>query len=192
MTVPLPPPLPDPRLPHGSVFPLPSYRKEPPPARVPRRFGVGTVMIFTAMFAVLFSLLRSLGSPPHLIIFLGLWSACIGLGQMLLFGGKQPRAASVAVGVPSAILILVAMLLWEVASNGGINTAHADIAGMICAMVFGGLLSVPGSYALGCAMAGVFLLIDRWRTGRWNPEPEESDPPAVPCELVSEDEEEQP
>jgi hypothetical protein len=145
-------------------------RPEPPPARVPRRFGIPTLFVFTAMYAVLFSGLRVLGAPPGVFVFAAVWTAAIGMGQMVLFGGKRPRAASVIVGPPTVLLIVAGLIVWESLSSQ--NARGPGIADFACLALPLLLFSVPASFGVGCLMAGVFLVIDRLRTGRWNPEPE--------------------
>ena len=70
----------------------------PHEAGFPRRFGIGTLLVVTTMFGVLFAGLQALGCPPIVFFLALLFFTAVGLGQAFLFGGKHPRRASVIVG----------------------------------------------------------------------------------------------
>ena len=81
---------------------------------VPRRFGMGTIFVVTTLFAVLFGILTSVGAPGEFVLILAGFLAIIGFAQMLLFGGKRPRLASV---LPGIVLTTLISLAW-IAPNG--------------------------------------------------------------------------
>ena len=55
-------------------------------------------MLLMTLFAVLFSLLRSVGADLETFAIISTMVAALALGQILLFGGRYPRAASIWVG----------------------------------------------------------------------------------------------
>ena len=120
---------------------------------VPRRFGLATILIVTAVFAVLFSLLRLFNAPPAVYIFLMVFTV-IGGAQMIF--GKTPRTASaVTGGVLYVVAFIVDMTIW-----GDVRFAETLFLGLSCGTVFGALLG----YAAGVLIAGVFLVIDKCET----------------------------
>ena len=115
--------------------------------RVPRRFGLGTIFVVTSLFCVLFALLRALGTPPAVMIFLGLLILFIGTMQLLL--GKVPRLASVIGGG----IFLSIVFAFEII----IEQAPMRIIVLPFWFLFGAFLG----YLVGTLVAGVFLVIDK-------------------------------
>lgn len=141
------------------------------PARMPRRFGIGTGLVVMTIYAVLFSVLGSLRARTSTVVFFAVFLAAILAGQTLLFRGKRPRLGSIIAGVP-AWIGLGALERWEMYQSlgGGVSV---DLSGMLFATVILGTLS---SYVFGWLVASVFLFMDRIRTGRWNPPHETIEP----------------
>lgn len=127
-------------------------------AHVPRRFGVGVMMILVTVFAVLFAVLNLLGVPPGVfaivtLVFLGVTAA-----QILLFGGQRPRQASLLAGgvlLPLGIIAYVAIA--EAGSHDYSRTVMGAVVGCLLCGVPGGAVC---GYAAGNLMAGVFLILD--------------------------------
>jgi hypothetical protein len=88
---------------------------------VPRQYGVGTLLLITAMYALLFGALKSLRSPPAAFAIVGVFPACIGLAQMLLFGGKRPREASIIAGSVFFVLASIIPLSMMLAGGGYVD-----------------------------------------------------------------------
>ena len=65
-------------------------RKRKEQVGVPRRFGIGTLMILVTAFAVLFSLLKVLHAPPTVFAGISIFVAVVAACQVLLFKGKKP------------------------------------------------------------------------------------------------------
>jgi len=147
---------------------------------------MGTLLLFTAMYAVLFSLLRMCGAPPGVFLVIATYLTAIGLGQMLLFGGKMPRVASVVVGVVTATVLHLGFCVVMVGYEGLFSPEVWLALG--CSAISVMAFSVPLSYAAGGMIAGVFLVVDRLRTGVWNPEEggKASPPEPILAELVAE------
>lgn len=129
------------------------------PAQVPRRFPVRTMLGLIAMFAIMLSVWRTLGVPPIMMVILLVWVVTIALAQVLLFQGKRPRLASACVGVGAGLLCFVILLItWRKLSHEQV------LIGFVAALAFFTFLG----YATGAALATVFLVDHRIRTGRWN------------------------
>lgn len=133
-------------------------RKPSEPFGVPRRFGIGTILIVTAAYGVLLAILRLARWDPAAIFWaLGFISA-VGLGQMLLFNAKRPREASIvtgAIALPPAIL--GTLLTYDTRPNNPMES----FCGLVCAVPFG---AVAG-YLAGGVVAGVFLIMDAVERG---------------------------
>ena len=89
-------------------------------ARVPRRFGVGVLMMLMTAFAVLFAIMRTFSviaptfgvSPAAFCVIAGLFLA-VTLAQILLFEGKKPREASLLAGAVVFPLEIAAAIIWS-------------------------------------------------------------------------------
>ena len=123
------------------------------PFGVPRRFGIGTILVVTTAFGLLLSLLQALGAPPGVVWFVIVFISLVGLGQMLLFGAKQPRLASIVVGAVCLPLMTFATLVFS--SPRGVHGEEAACT-TIAAAIFGGGFG----YLAGGVVAGVFLVMD--------------------------------
>lgn len=141
-----------------------------PIAGVPRTFSAGRMLVIVTMFAVVFSLLQLWKAPAPVFPFVGGFCGAIVLGQMLLFGGRQPRVASCIVGacaMPLLSLIIASAL-------GGpelLNKFRADPGEMIGSLLCSGfslaVFGVAAGYVIGTFCAGVFLIVDRqWNAGQ--------------------------
>jgi len=78
-------------------------------ASVPRRFGVGVLLILMTAFAVLFAAMQTIGMPRKLFVIVTVLFLGVTLGQILLFQGKKPRLASLLVGgilLPLELLVV--------------------------------------------------------------------------------------
>ncbi|MGO8751196.1 MAG: alpha/beta fold hydrolase [Thermoguttaceae bacterium] len=136
---------------------IPAVARE---AGAPRQFGVGILMVITAMYAVLFSVLQAFGWPPIAFGVIGglvaLFFTAIGLGQMLLFQGKRPRRASVIVGG----CLYPSLVFGGLAFMSVVEREPSLFFGGVCV----GIVSIPIGAALGylagLLIAGVFLVID--------------------------------
>ncbi|MCR4411775.1 MAG: Clp protease N-terminal domain-containing protein [Thermoguttaceae bacterium] len=146
----------------------PGARWDRPAAGVPRRFGLGTLLLITTMFAVLYASLQLLGAHPVVFVMVVVLFAGVGLGQMLLFGGKYPRAASIWVGlVLFPIEVAVAMLYVASQSLYGGPDPNEVCALAVLAVPFG----AGFGYLAGGLTAGVFLLLDKYAERRAKEKP---------------------
>jgi len=159
---------------------------------VPRRFGMGTILITMTLFAALLGLLRAVGTWPPLIGVLVTFISLVAVGQMFLYRGIRPRAASVVVGaILIGILFLIGTLIvWmdmgylptRFLFSGPFRRTMAKLPVFVgdalawaafalsagAAAAFGALLG----YTAGGVVAGVFLVMDyidallQWRHDR--------------------------
>jgi tryptophan-rich sensory protein len=115
---------------------------------VPRRYDLATLMTVSVFFAVLFSTLKMLRSPPLFIGFLSGFVASVGLAQAILFDGRAPRRSSVIAGITYGAAVEVLFIWWRKYP-----------------VVFGELLfylvwhGVTG-YFVGALVGGLFLVAD--------------------------------
>ena len=136
---------------------------------VPRRFGMAIVLLIMAMYAVLFATMKLLNAPPGVFVVIAVLFTGVGLGQMLLFGGRYPRAASVWVGgCLFPVEVLVACIYMAKTEGSGADVPDF-IAPMLCFLVFSIPLGAAMGYMAGGLTAGVFLLIERYAKRRQAP-----------------------
>ncbi len=137
---------------------------------MPRRFGIATLMILTAAFAVMFSLMKMLGADPAVFVCISIFVAGIAACQVLLYKGKNPRKASIIGGYIMGGLIFVG-----VAIVGGFyrRDAWVVLLRLLLPTLFFTvlLLGGPFGYLAGCMVAGIFLA---WKDH--DPEPADDDP----------------
>jgi hypothetical protein len=155
----------DPRLPPTT------YRLPPPQAGVPRRFSVGELMLVVSFFAVLFAVMRSLDFHPAVFAVVGLFFVVVAVGQAVLFGGKDPRRASVRVGAVLAAIAIVLLSLFPFAMRLlGRFPSFIELlvwfvtftAALAAGVPLGGL----AGYLAGALLAGVFLILRMVRPPR--------------------------
>ncbi len=126
-------------------------------ASVPRRFGVGVLMILMTAFAVLFAGMRSVGARPEVFILVSGLFFAVTLGQILLFQGKRPREASLMAGGVVFPLESLAMSLYYAPFN---SVDPGFVAPMLCCSMVAG---APLGYLAGCIVAGIFFVQERFR-----------------------------
>ena len=127
---------------------------------LPRQFGVGGLLVITAMYGLLFAAMASLEMDPVRFVALTTFVTGIGLGQMLLFGGKRPREASILVGsclcVFFVTVLVVRMYLAEQEPDDGLLLLDVVLAPALGAVL---------GYLAGVAIGGTFALAG-WLRGR--------------------------
>ncbi len=122
---------------------------------MPRRFGIATIMILTAVFAVLFGVLRMLDATPAVFVGITIFVAGVAACQALLFGGKNPRAASIIGGAVIFYLIMVVVCLTnEFGPRDFTKQITFSFQGGMMLFMIGGLLG----YLAGGLLAAVFLV----------------------------------
>lgn len=127
----------------------------PLPARetgVPRQFGVTTLLAITAMYALLFGVLRALQAPAPVFVEIGLLFTAVGLGQMLLFKGQRPLRASVIVG---------ACYFAGVSIVGAATTGHLRPSFFPFDPLSGAVVGAMYGYFCGLVISGVFRILGK-------------------------------
>jgi hypothetical protein len=136
-----------------NVVPMPEgHRRRDEPYCVPRRFGIGTIMIVTAAYGSLLAAMTYNGVPRIASAGVVVFVSAIGLGQVLLFRGKKPREASILTGVVTLNVMAIAYLIF------GPRTPYlaAVVMSVFPILMVGSLLGYLG----GGIVAGVFLVMD--------------------------------
>lgn len=124
---------------------------------VPRRFGIGTIMVITAAFGLLLTLLQAMGAYPSVIAFVVVFVSFVGTAQMLLFRGQQPRRASVVAGVVCLPLMTVCAAV--------LSGSRGPRSGLACFLAASVLFGGGFGYLAGGIVAGVFLVMDAVERG---------------------------
>ena len=135
-------------------------------AGVPNRFGVGTLLIFSTMYAVLFALWRIVEGPPTFLVYVTIFFSAIGLGQMLLFKGRRPRKASVIVGACAYTCMFFGFIVYELLASGHYVSDADLLFGSCCWLLFCIPVGALLGYLAGMLIAAHFLLIDKWKNRR--------------------------
>ncbi|MEN6452404.1 MAG: peptide-methionine (R)-S-oxide reductase MsrB [Thermoguttaceae bacterium] len=149
------PPMKSFRLNFGALSWLFSKTPPDPHVGIPRRFGVGTLMILVTAFAVLFSILKTSGCEPIGFAAIGGFFAGVGACQVLLYKGRDPRRASILGGVITMALLCVCWTIFAGIKSGSVLVAFGVlIASIVFSLVFGG----PMGYLAGCLLAAIFLV----------------------------------
>ena len=128
------------------------------PFGVPTRFGIGTLLVVTAAYGALLALLRALDWDPRAIVWMVVFVSLVGLGQMLLFGSRRPREASLLAGAVCLPAITIFTLIVHRVEG---QAPQESGCVLISALFFG----APAGYLAGGVVAGVFLMMDavqRW------------------------------
>jgi len=143
--------------------PFEPWSPPPPPelAQVPRRFGVGALMLLSVTFALLFGTMRSLDVPPVWFIGVGVLLTAVVLGQIVLFGGTRPRDASMLAGAVVLPVEVAAYMIFSAYFAGGESPRAAVFVFQFIAvaMILCPLGAVAG-YVAGVVAAGGFLVVD--------------------------------
>jgi len=108
------------------------------PATVPRRFGMGTLLMVVLFVSLVFAVARWLDLPPPLTVFAASFLAVIGALQMLM--NKVPRAVSVAAG---AILLPAALAATWSALGANSHPLFGMLAATPADIAFGLAISLP-------------------------------------------------
>jgi hypothetical protein len=135
--------------------------QKPPPLReavgVTRRFSVGTFMIMSALLAVLFSVLTVMGAHPIVFGCIVVFFTGIGVAQMFVFHGEDPRKASWIAGIPLGFFCGLAGSLIARWTGEAYGSVPEIIGAALGCTIIGG----PCGYIAGCLVAGIFLVRER-------------------------------
>jgi hypothetical protein len=128
-----------------------------------RRFSLRATMLLVAVAAGLLALLQFVGIEREVSACALVVMVASATAQAFMFGGKQPRRASVITGAIAGVLLsLISIIYAVVALNSqGLNAwrIHRDWPEII---IFGGIIGSMAGYAMGGLVAAVFLLLDKY------------------------------
>jgi hypothetical protein len=122
----------------------------------PRRFDLSTIFVVTLAYSLLFGVMSAASFPPGVSVAMAGFITFVGLGQAFLFGGNQPRTASLVVG--ALILTLSMLAVWLI--TGPRMYPTAAILAVLCYLVVGGAIL---GYLAGVLVGSVFLISDKLR-----------------------------
>lgn len=122
---------------------------------VPRQFSIRTLLVITALYALLFGLLRSMKAPPWISVGLALLFTVVGLAQRHLYQGQRPQRASMMAGA----LFFLAIYVVGFAATGNPHPPFGPFDPVEAAM-----LGATWGYVCGLILSGVFFLL-RMATG---------------------------
>ena len=126
--------------------------------RVPRRFGVGTILVVTALFAALCGVIKWTAASPLDLVIYSSFVIVVGGAQMIL--ERSPRLGSILAGtifLPIALLAAFMMEQSQSASGGGRFIPELDAALVFWILASGAMLGYLG----GTVLAGLFLVLDK-------------------------------
>lgn len=129
-----------------------------PAVGVSRRFSIGMLFSVTTVYAVLLAVMRMLDFQATTIVFWLVFFTGAGLGQPILFGGKNPRVASLVLGAVLFPLEIFVLQTYRYVSGSG-DVAVDDI---VSSTVLSVLVGAPTGYLAGCLAAGAFFLADQY------------------------------
>jgi hypothetical protein len=119
----------------------------------PRRFDLATIFVVTVAYSILLTGMGLLQFPPLASLIVAGFVTLIGISQALLFGGNQPRLASLLAGT---VLYSIAMLAYWLAGGPRLMPTSAFLALGTSVLIGGAILG----YLSGTLIGGVFLLAD--------------------------------
>jgi MFS family permease len=125
---------------------------------VPRRFGIGTILVVIGAASVLLAFLVACGVPAPAVFSLVAFLALVALGQAILFRGTNPRLASIVSG--AIICPVYAIGAAVVFSTIVENARRRD--DLYCTAVAIAILGSLFGYLAGGVVGGIFLIMDRW------------------------------
>jgi len=137
----------------------------PVQSAVPCQFGISTLLLITAMYAVLFGVLRALSFPPLVFAETAIFLTAIGLGQIFLFKGQRPRMVSIIIGTCLCLGFFFlhrlfsntlgrTVAVWEF--NGGQTVVSFDLGNFLQGPIIG--------YVSGILIAGTFSVVNKLKS----------------------------
>lgn len=124
---------------------------------VPRRFGIGTILLATTLFAVLFGVLNYARARPWELFFYASFVATVSLFQAVF--QRAPRWASILAG--GFFLPLSMIIFGSMGRRWLLPRVRVDsLLGPESFLLIAGLIGMVVGYLGGTLIAGVFLVSD--------------------------------
>jgi hypothetical protein len=150
------------RLPWPAIEELLAHRmKGAPPAKpiakiysAPRHFDLATLFAVTSAYSLLFGAMNGLQFPPIANAIVAGFITLVGIGQAVMYGGKQPRKASAVVGAVVYAVVQSVMMY--------VQSSTMPSPGVIMLLIFaqGLVMGALCGYIAGVMVGGVFLVAD--------------------------------
>ena len=132
---------------------------------VPRRFSMGTIFVLLTFFALLFRFLVLCGAPANVTGVICSFVAAVAAGQMLLFRGARPRAASVVIGALTCPAILVTVAIDELSTKvTGMTPIAAGLdrgTAFFSTCILLALVGLGLGYFVGGMVASIFYVLGK-------------------------------
>jgi len=126
--------------------------------QVPRRFGLRTVLVVTAMFGLMLSVVNWTGASPIILIFYTSFVVLVGTAQVIL--ERSPRLGSMLAGAVILPLLNLSAIVFgnglEPLNNGLLSGLFAEDQ-FVYSMIFGAFYG----YLSGTLLAGLYLVSDK-------------------------------
>jgi hypothetical protein len=157
-----------------------------PAVGLPKRFSMAILMSWVTLFAVVFSVLQWIGASPEVFGVIGVLMFLVGIGQMWLFGGTNPRAASIVTG---AVMLPIEVLVLNAATAFLFFRPPSNMLERIIGSIPFALLSIPigafFGYLAGGLTAGIVLglnHLEKRKAEREKAEPQDAAAEETPAE----------
>ncbi|HJN10865.1 MAG: hypothetical protein QGH33_12875 [Pirellulaceae bacterium] len=130
--------------------------------QVPRQFGLRTILVVTALFAGMLSIIKWTDASPEPLIFYSSFIIVVGGAQVVF--ERSPRLASILAGSVFLLILKSAAFVFgeslETINVGlfmGLFAGSRFIYSFIYSLLFGALYG----YLAGTMLAGLYLVVDR-------------------------------
>ncbi|MHB8900356.1 MAG: hypothetical protein ACYC6Y_16520 [Thermoguttaceae bacterium] len=134
---------------------------------VPRNFATGHLLAMVTLFALVFSTLSYQEAARGWYVVWGLFITAIILGQMFLFGGKDPRKASCVTGACAAPLLLAGTWIVYEGLDPLLRQGPIFMLTLIPLCFGTAVMGTLVGYLVGTVCAGIFLVTERrWHAGQ--------------------------
>jgi hypothetical protein len=143
----------------------------PPAVGMPKRFTMATMMLWVTLFAIAFSVLSMIDgylghyghyAHPEYYVIVAVLMFAVGIGQMWLFGGRHPRAASVCTGAVTLpiVCIFVDLTMGFTSSDSRPVGFQGHLLNCFLSIFLGIPLGAFFGYLLGGLTAGIVLMLE--------------------------------
>lgn len=122
-----------------------------------RRFSLATVMLMMAGASVLLAVMNVFNVSPFVSGTMIVLCFATALGQMFLFGGRDPRRASIVVGT---LFCTVGPLLSAIFLGVRVFGSRYFVTELLIVLLLGVPLGAMAGYVAGCVVAGVLLMME--------------------------------